>query len=482
MPITPNPDANFTPNMKGYSGQQPFRFWCQTVLPLVYDDSLSYYELLNKVVYYLNNAITDISNMGDNVDALLDAYNELQSYVNDYFSTLDVQEEIDSKLDAMAENGTLSALIGPLVPAAVTAWLTENLTPTEPPIDKTLAISDAAADAKVTGDIFRNVDMGTDNELVDINSADLWQQGNIAAGTGITGNNAKRIRTKTYLDPDLKIIKISPTSGYWFALFAYQQDGTYVGAWQEDGTFEASAHTITKGVWVPIDNNYKYKIAIGPVIDGNITPANDYVGVKLLRLTDDTSSMAGKAADAAQLGKAMRYQQVLPENSDLNDIKSIGVWRWSASNVPANSPYENAAGIVVFFGPNNATGTSAQIVISPSNNVYSRYLGSSAWTDWKKLANFSVDDTLAISGDAADAAITGTNFEKSMMYKTTLPANSDLNDLNTIGIWRWTASNVPAHAPYENAAGILMFLGPRNATGVSTQIVTTPFNNFYMLH
>ena len=58
MPITPNDPADFTPTMKGYTGQGAFRFWCQTVLPLVYDDSLSYYELLNKVVVYLNNTIS----------------------------------------------------------------------------------------------------------------------------------------------------------------------------------------------------------------------------------------------------------------------------------------------------------------------------------------------------------------------------------------------------------------------------------------
>ena len=33
----------------------PFRFWCQKVLPLVYDDSLSYNELLCKVVDYLKS-------------------------------------------------------------------------------------------------------------------------------------------------------------------------------------------------------------------------------------------------------------------------------------------------------------------------------------------------------------------------------------------------------------------------------------------
>lgn len=36
---------------------QRLEFWCQKVLPLVYDDSLSYYELLCKVVDYLNRVI-----------------------------------------------------------------------------------------------------------------------------------------------------------------------------------------------------------------------------------------------------------------------------------------------------------------------------------------------------------------------------------------------------------------------------------------
>lgn len=39
-------------NMNG--NFKPFRVWCQHVLPSVYDDSLSYMELLNKVVDYIN--------------------------------------------------------------------------------------------------------------------------------------------------------------------------------------------------------------------------------------------------------------------------------------------------------------------------------------------------------------------------------------------------------------------------------------------
>ena len=62
--------ADFGPNMLGYSGIEPFRFWCQKVLPTAYDDSLSYYELLNKVVDLLNKAIVDVSNAEANIKNL----------------------------------------------------------------------------------------------------------------------------------------------------------------------------------------------------------------------------------------------------------------------------------------------------------------------------------------------------------------------------------------------------------------------------
>ena len=161
--------ADFTPeieraNLQGYTGQGAFRFWCQMALPIVYDDSLSYYELLNKVVVYLNNTISDVAtaetnieNINDtvehNMDALLTAYNLLQGYVNDYFDNLDVQEEINNKLDEMATSGALSNLLAPLIPDLVTNWLNTNVNPVGSAVvvDNSLTVSGAAADAKKTG-------------------------------------------------------------------------------------------------------------------------------------------------------------------------------------------------------------------------------------------------------------------------------------------------------------------------------------------
>ncbi len=158
-----NPHADFSPVLDGYSGIGAFRFWCQTALPLTYDDSLSYYELLCKVVNYLNHAIEDLSNVEENTSKLAEAYTKLQNYVNEYFDKLDIEEELKNILDTMAQDGTLDALLDPLImnhlPTEVSNWLTANVNPigSAVMVDKSLTIDGAAADAKVTGDEIDNL-------------------------------------------------------------------------------------------------------------------------------------------------------------------------------------------------------------------------------------------------------------------------------------------------------------------------------------
>lgn len=152
MSITPNPDANFTPTRGHYTDLKPFRFWCQKVLPLVYDDSLSYYELLCKVVDYLNKTMEDVETLEGDITAMYTAYDQLQSYVNTYFDSLDVQEEINNKLNAMVLSGQMTLLVRPFIPDAVTSWLTTHITqPEGVVIDDSLTISGACADAQATG-------------------------------------------------------------------------------------------------------------------------------------------------------------------------------------------------------------------------------------------------------------------------------------------------------------------------------------------
>lgn len=68
---------------------QKMRFWCQKVLPLVYDDSLSYYELLCKVVDYLNKIIEKSNDIGDKITELEATVGEIQEQVNYLSSELE---------------------------------------------------------------------------------------------------------------------------------------------------------------------------------------------------------------------------------------------------------------------------------------------------------------------------------------------------------------------------------------------------------
>ena len=144
--------ANYTPNLGEYTELKPFRYWCQKVLPLVYDDSLSYYELLCKVLDYLNKTMHDVDTLHGDVLKLHAAYEKLQGYVNNYFDNLDVQEEINNKLDKMASDGSLLAIIRPTISDETAKWLKANITnPTNPPVDESLTVKGAAADAFKAG-------------------------------------------------------------------------------------------------------------------------------------------------------------------------------------------------------------------------------------------------------------------------------------------------------------------------------------------
>lgn len=61
-----------------------FRFWCQSVLPLVYDDSLSYYEVLCKVVNYINKLIDSDKEIVSDIDDLKKDLEVVQKWIDDY--------------------------------------------------------------------------------------------------------------------------------------------------------------------------------------------------------------------------------------------------------------------------------------------------------------------------------------------------------------------------------------------------------------
>lgn len=67
-----------------YRDLKEFRFWCFKVLPLVYDDELSYYEVICKCVDYINNLIENDKAISNDVEKLKQELKQVQEWINNY--------------------------------------------------------------------------------------------------------------------------------------------------------------------------------------------------------------------------------------------------------------------------------------------------------------------------------------------------------------------------------------------------------------
>lgn len=87
---------------------KPFRFWCQKVLPLVYDDSLSYYEVLCKLTKYINELIENMKAISDAFDAIQDEFDDMKEQFDaivEYYEGIQALiEGFRLELDALSDD------------------------------------------------------------------------------------------------------------------------------------------------------------------------------------------------------------------------------------------------------------------------------------------------------------------------------------------------------------------------------------------
>lgn len=100
--------------LKPVGNLSPFARFCCTIgnLPSSYMVSLTYEEQLLWLCDYLKNTVIPAVNTNaEAVKELQELYVKLKDYVDNYFNNLDVQNEINNKLDKMAESGELTEII-----------------------------------------------------------------------------------------------------------------------------------------------------------------------------------------------------------------------------------------------------------------------------------------------------------------------------------------------------------------------------------
>ena len=146
--------ANFNPDTKEVTKLSPFRGWVYERFPFIQEDfdSLTSYELWCKVVEYINKMAESINTNADNNNALVKAYDDLQKYVNAYFDDLDVQTEIDNKLDAMVLDGTMAEIINEKIFTELNNEIDTINNTTIPAIESSISDLSDTVDSLITPD------------------------------------------------------------------------------------------------------------------------------------------------------------------------------------------------------------------------------------------------------------------------------------------------------------------------------------------
>lgn len=153
--------ANFFPDVPVYPEMGTFQPVYGKFDLTTYIQGASDYEIMAFLVGKYNACLEAYGNITKLSTDTITACKQLQDWINSWFDNLDVQEELNKKIDSMVQDGsfqlllhqTFDAQINQQTTNAVTQWLVTNVTPTGSAVvvDKTLSIEGAAADAKETG-------------------------------------------------------------------------------------------------------------------------------------------------------------------------------------------------------------------------------------------------------------------------------------------------------------------------------------------
>ncbi len=432
-----------------------FRFWCQKVLPLVYDDSISYYELLNKVVVYLNNVISDFNTVAENFDnldaafdtlqesyndtknALLSAYDQLQSYVNNYFDNLDVQEEINNKLDEMAEDGSLSDLLEPFISAQISSdvasWLAEHITPTSPAVDSSLTVSGAAAEARTVG-FFRadTLQAETDNLL----KLNFFSRG--LGGTGRGYNRPDGIYIDGAVGSGVYILSdpvelpagsyrygfITPMSASACQLQVRSADSSGADTGSVGQTAGSATFTLSEATRVYARIRVYGVDISGLTLQPYIKSGTDYPEYYVKGGTASDLVARGTLANVFKTG------DVIADGTDLDTITTPGFYRGGQRRTYGHAPLSGVAFNLFVLGQVNSPIVTQFFMTNDYGNneqwsLYSRFLSGSPAT-WKEWATLHTPVTSVTGG-------------------------TDLNTLTASGAYGFSSNteypNMPADAP-----------------------------------
>lgn len=359
------------------------------------------------------------------------AWNALKEFVETYFENLDVQQEINNKLDEMAAGGELAELMQPYIdeqlPLAVAdqiadivalqigtvvaaqlpdvvadqlpaiaaeaaaeaaaeqvgTWLESHVDPdTGYVIDDTLTTALAAADAKAAGtEIRRNTSM-IRNAIAGVNDVHSYYDDSLSYYIG--GANKWTDATATHfmipVNPgDSVFIKGNGTRNAYFAVLTKFDVAVNNGtpAFSSDADFDdrqtvsaLSEDTFT----MPSDAAYLCinRIAIG----------NDYTPSKIT--VNGYDVLESTRAGITRINGIV-YSQGISSGEDLDDVTASGAYRLAAAGTYGHQPCAGGRRLLIVSAKNDA-GAPYQVLIQFNTGLtFYRMNHDLTWDEWKSV-------------------------------------------------------------------------------------------------
>ena len=110
-----------------YKNLTPFKWFVLENFPFIEADfdALTEWQIFCKLGKEINKIIDSQNLVGEQAENLTNAFNNLKNYVDNYFDNLDVQDEINNKLNEMAQSGELDQIVGKYITADIQPQINE---------------------------------------------------------------------------------------------------------------------------------------------------------------------------------------------------------------------------------------------------------------------------------------------------------------------------------------------------------------------
>ena len=181
----------------------PFKWFVLENFPFIEADfdALTEWQLFCKLGKEINKIIDSQNAVGSEMEKFSQAFIELKNYVDNYFKNLDVQDEINNKLNEMSEDGTLQEIIS----AYLNSKAIFGFDNVEEMKNATNLIDGSYA--KTLGEVSYNDGLGSFYKIRTVTSSDTVDEDNIVSLSASNTLIAEKIISNTTKNVNLLINK-----------------------------------------------------------------------------------------------------------------------------------------------------------------------------------------------------------------------------------------------------------------------------------